>query len=95
MQLTGKVKVPEEKAVELFNQVWETKKKRDLRTVNCQWVVVPAIYIDGSLTFVTLSTPYGDFFGFSKFNCNDDNYSEMNGIYKALSRAVDHLLENI
>jgi hypothetical protein len=95
MKLINKQKLEPSNAARLFNEVWGTKKKRDTRIVNHKWVIIPQVFIDGSLTFVILTTPEGDFFGFSKFNPEDKNYSEISGIFKALSRAIDHLLENI
>ena len=57
-----------------------------------QWAAT--VYIDRPLTFAILVSCSGkSFTGWSKFNANDSNYTELNGVCRALQRAVDSYLK--
>ena len=51
-------------------------------------------YMDGPLTFVSMRHPSGVVFtGWSKFNPNDNQYTERGGLFKAFQKAVDKYVD--
>lgn len=80
-----------------FSQVFDTKlirKKLQSDALPCDWAM--SAFIDGPLTFVVLEHPCGQTFtGWSKFNPNDNKYTEHGGLFKALQKAVDKYAEEL
>lgn len=70
------------------------KVARQGTTVSTADAPTATVWVDGPMTFALVKCLGKEFTGWSKFNANDQNYSKLTGVCRALKRAVDALFEN-
>lgn len=77
---------------QLFENIYEKRVVRSKlgKTFDMSTLEV-TVYIDGPLTFATVHDHESmhTWTGWSKFNSNDQNFTQLNGICRAIQRAVD------